>query len=185
MLRVQHGSPEYNYLLLGRMLEKVAERPYADILVRQIAGRLGLARTYFAESGTARTLEAASYQWTPEGWRATAASDPTAGGGASGIISNAGDLVVFMDALFAGKVVSPHSLESMRGDDGSAGIGLLRTTVAGITAFCARGGIDSFEAAACHFPDHKTSIAWTGNASGVPLDQILDETVRILFRRAR
>ena len=185
MLRSHDEPADRNYLLLGRMLEKVAERPFADILVRQIAGKLGLARTYFAGAGTARTLEAASYHWTPEGWRADPGADPAVTGGASGIVSNAADLVIFMDALFAERLVTAHSLASMRGDDGNPGIGMEPATIAEVSAFCARGGFESFEAAVCHFPERKISIAWTGNASRVPLDQLLDETARIVFKRGK
>jgi CubicO group peptidase (beta-lactamase class C family) len=184
MLRSRGGSSGYNYLLLGRMLEKVADRPLADILVQHIAGKFGLARTHMAGFGMARTFEAASYHWTTEGWRSDPAADQT-GGGASGIVSNASDLVVFMDALFAGKVVTPHSLASMRGDDGGPGIAMQPATIAGIAAFCARGAIESFESAVCHFPERRISIAWTGNASRVPLDQILEEAVRLVVRRAK
>ena len=185
MLRSQGESSAYNYLLLGRMLEKVAERPLADILVRQIAGKLGLARTYFAGSGLAKTLEAASYHWTADGWQPDPGADPGTGGGARGIVSNASDLVIFMDALFAGKVVTPHSLASMRGEDGGLGIGMQPATIAGFAAFCARGAIESFASVVCHFPDRRMSIAWTGNAARVPLDQIFEEAAGLAVRRAR
>lgn len=174
-----------NYLLIGYMLEKVDGRPYDEILVRQILGKLGLVRTYFAGAGTARSLESQSYRWTPEGWHPDTESDATVDGGARGVVSNANDLAVYLDALFAGRVVTPHSLATMRGEDGNPGIGLKAVEVAGEAGFGERGAIESFTAFAYHFPARKISIAWTSNASRVPLDRILDETARIVFKGGR
>jgi hypothetical protein len=58
-------------------------------------------------------------------------------------------------------------------------------TIAGLAAFCARGAIESFASVVCHFPDRRLSIAWTGNACRVPLDQFFEEAVRLVVRRAR
>ena len=45
-----------NYLLLGYILEKVHGRSYDDLILRNIAGKLGLSRTYFAGTSSS-TLE--------------------------------------------------------------------------------------------------------------------------------
>ncbi len=174
-----------NYLLIGYMLEKVDEHSYDDVLARRILGKLGLVRTYFAGTGAAKSLESESYRWTEEGWQPEIENDPTVDGGARGIVSNANDLAVYLDALFAGRVVTPHSLARMRGEDGDPGLGLGTVEVDGVTGFGERGAIESFTAFAYHFPDRKISIAWTGNASRMPLDQILDETARIVFKRGK
>jgi CubicO group peptidase (beta-lactamase class C family) len=178
-------ATDTNYLLIGYMLEKVDDRPYADILVRQIAGRLGLVRTYFAGTGIAKTLESESYRWTQEGWRQEARRDPSLDGGARGIVSNANDLVMFMDALFAGKIVTPHSLATMRGEEGNPPIALMPVEVAGVSGVGERGSIEAFDAFVYHFPDRRISIAWTGNASRIPVDQILEESARIIFKRGK
>ncbi len=169
-----------NYLLAGYVIEKVRERSYDEILLRQIAGKLGLARTYYAGTGAPVSLEAVSYQWTPEGWRPLTDTDPSVDGGARGVVSNANDLVAFMDALFAGKVVSKYSLGNMRGEDGAPGMGLRPVEVGGHSGFGESGRIEAFDAAVYHFPGEKISIAWTGNASRVPMDQILDDVMKLI-----
>jgi D-alanyl-D-alanine carboxypeptidase len=169
-----------NYLLLGYVLEKIHERSYDDILRREIANKLGLARTYVAGTGGSTTLEAISYQWTPEGWRAAPANDPSVDGAASGLVSNATDLVAFMDALFAGKVVTMYNLGAMRGDEDARPIGLRPTEISGHAGYGEQGSTAAFEAAVYHFPDQKISIAWTGNGSQVPVDQILGEVMKLI-----
>jgi CubicO group peptidase (beta-lactamase class C family) len=169
-----------NYLLLGYVLEKVYERSYDDILRRQIANKLGLVRTYYAGTAGATTLEAISYRWTPEGWRREPENDPSVDGGASGLVSNATDLVTFLDAMFAGKVVTPYNLGAMRGEDGAPPIGLRPAEISGHAGFGETGTTAAFEAAVFHFPAEKISIAWTGNASRVPVDQILGEVLKLI-----
>ena len=174
-----------NYLLLGYVLEKIYERSYDDIVRRQITSKLGLVRTYYAGTGGSSTLESISYQATPDGWRAEVDRDPSIDGGAGGMVSNATDLVTFMDAVFTGKLVTPYSLESMRDQSGGSGIGLWPRTLAGNSALGESGNIGSFNACVYHFPDKKISIAWTSNASRVPMDEILEEALRLIFEKGR
>jgi D-alanyl-D-alanine carboxypeptidase len=170
-----------NYLLLGYVLEKVTESSYDDILRKQIASRLGIARTYFAGTGGATTLEAVSYTWTGDGWRAAPDDDPSVAGGASGLISNAGDLVTFTDALMAGKVVSPYNVGAMRDDDNNGfGIGVRRLQVAGTTCLGERAHLAAWDAFVCHFPAQRITIAWTGNAARAPIDPLLEEVARLV-----
>lgn len=174
-----------NYLLLGYVLEKVYERSYDDIVRRQIASKLGLVRTYYSGTGSANTLESISYQATPAGWRAEVDTDPSVVGGDGGMVSNAGDLVLFMDALFAGTLVSAYSLESMREQGGGSGIGFWPVEIAGNSGVGARGEIESFHACVYHFPEKKLSIAWTSNASRLPMDEVVGETLRLIFEKGR
>ena len=65
--RVEYNDS--NYLLLGYILEKVHGRSYDDLILRNIAGKLGLSRTYFA--GPAAPHSRAVPTCTPRlaGWR--------------------------------------------------------------------------------------------------------------------
>jgi D-alanyl-D-alanine carboxypeptidase len=174
-----------NYLLLGYVVEKVYERSYDEVVRQRVASKLGLARTYYAGTGIARTLESTSYQWTPQGWRPEVDTDPSIDGGSGGMVSNAGDLATFMDALFAGKLVTAHSLESMLDQTGGSGIGLWPVQIAGVTGFGERGAEESYRACVYHFPDRKISLAWTSNASRISMDEILEEVVRLIYRTGR
>jgi D-alanyl-D-alanine carboxypeptidase len=180
-------ASDTNYLLLGYVIEKVTGRSYDEVLRQRITGKLGLARTYQAGAGGVTTLEAASYAWMSDGWRAVPDDDPSVGGGASSLVSNAGDLVTFVDALFAGHVVSNYNVGAMRDDDATGfGIGLRRLELAGTPCFGERGHVAAYDAFVCHFPAQRVTIAWTGNAAHVPVDAMLEEVARLTkLRRAR
>jgi len=182
MLNRSGLTEDSNYLLLGWMLEKVHDKSYANIVAQRITAKLGLVRTYYKGAGGSTTLESASYHWTPQGWSADPAADKSMVGGAGGMVSNAGDLVSFMDGLLAGRVVSPQSFATMQGEDGNAGFGMRAASIGGVPAIGERGTVESFEAAVYHFPAQRLTVAWTGNASRMPLDDILGEVVRILTR---
>ncbi len=68
-----------NYLLLGYVLEKVQGRSYDDLVLRHIAGKLGLSRTYFAGTSSS-TLESLPYLHTSSGWVAQPQTDPSVAG---------------------------------------------------------------------------------------------------------
>ena len=170
-----------NYLLLGYVLEKVQGRSYDEILRRGI-DKLGLARTYFA--GTQRsTLESIAYRESPEGWIAIEASDPTVLGGAAGVVSNAGDLAQFMDALFAEKLVSAQSLATLRGAEANPRVALQSLEIAGQAAEGLQGDADGFSAAVYHFPARQLSISFTGNASAMPAQEIIGQALTTVIRR--
>jgi D-alanyl-D-alanine carboxypeptidase len=175
----EHGGPadDANYLLLVRVLEKVRERPFDEILQLGITRKLGLARTYVEGSGMASTLESLSYEWH-EGWKAAA---PGAAASAGAMMSNAGDLAAFMDALFASRVVTVYNLGNMSEQQ----IGMRSLDLAGRHCVGERGRVAAFDTYVCHFPEARISIAWTGNAARLPVDRILDEAARLVFERGR
>ncbi len=179
--RVEYSGS--NYLLLGYLVETVRDRPCEALIRQQIAEKLGLARTYMAGAGRSSSLEAMGYLPSAAGWAPQPQTDPSVAGAAAGMYSNAADLVRFIDALFAGKLVSEQSLASMRGEDGEPGLGLPRQEIAGQTGFGQAASADGFAAAVYHFPDRNISIAITSNATDIPIGTILTEAVNSLYLR--
>jgi D-alanyl-D-alanine carboxypeptidase len=180
--RVEYNNS--NYLLLGYILEKIYERSYDEILQRQIAAKLGLSRTYYAGGGIAG-LESVSYVFTPGGWVAQTPTDPGIHGGAGGIVATPADLVRLIDALFARKIVTAQSLDTMRNQEGGSGMGLWPYTVAGQTGFGHGGNIEAFRSCVYHFPDSGISISYASNASLLSMDEIVDESLSLVFERGR
>ena len=168
-----------NSLLLGYVLQKVRNRTYEDMLAQSIA-RLGIARTHFADA-KGSSLEAFAYQSTPTGWAAVPPSDPSVLGGAGGVVSNAGDLVQVMDALFADKLVSAQSLETMSNPD--APIVLQTRAIAGASGVGLQGGVDGFSAAVYYFPDRRLAFAMTSNGAAVPFDTLVDQVLTAILQR--
>jgi CubicO group peptidase (beta-lactamase class C family) len=180
--RVERSSS--NYLLLGYVLEKIYEREFGDILQKQITGKLGLARTNLAGQGVA-SLESTSYLRSPRGWVAQLETNRTVLDGAAGLVSTPTDLVTFIDALFTGKLLTAHSLESMRNQDGGSGIGLWPYQAAGQAGYGHSGDLDGFQACVYYFPEKKIAISYASNAATLPLDDIVRESLSLIFERGR
>jgi CubicO group peptidase (beta-lactamase class C family) len=167
-----------NYLLLGYILEKVYNKPYAEIVRQRISGKVPLTRTEFGnEFGGALV----SYEKTPQGWKAVPSTDPALHGGAGALTSTPTDLVRFIDALFAGHVVSKQSLASMRDQSVGTGLGLWSYDVAGKTGYGHGGAIESFRACVFHFPEQKISIAYATNAPVLSMSELVDEVLALVF----
>jgi hypothetical protein len=122
-----------------------------------------------------------SYEKTPSGWRAVASTDAALHGGAGSLTSTPTDLVRFIDALIAGRVVSQQSLASMRDQRVGTGLGLWEYTVAGKTGLGHGGAIESFRACVFHFPELKISIAYATNAPLLSMSEIVDEVLALVF----
>lgn len=193
--RIEQSAPDFpprqryeysstNYLLLSYVLQKVYDKPYAELVRTRITDKLGLARTYYGQRMAASRHEALPYHWKPGGWVPETETDPDLHLGAGGMVSSPGDLVRFIDALFAGKIVSPTSLESLRGVDGYA-LGLPPLDLAGRKAYGHSGRIDEYRAYVYHFPDSGISVSYAANASVLPPDELVDEVVALVFDRAR
>jgi len=180
--RVEYNNS--NYLLLGFVLEKIYERSFDEILQRQITSKLGLARTNYIGGGI-KSLESMSYRFSPAGWAAQTPTDPSIHGGAGGLISTPADLVIFIDALFTGKLLTGHSLASMRSQEGGSGMGLWPYAVAGQKGYGHGGSIEGFRACVYYFPEKKLAISYATNASIVSMDEIVDETLSLVFERGR
>jgi CubicO group peptidase (beta-lactamase class C family) len=178
--RVEYNNS--NYLLLGYILEKIYNQPYGAIVEKHIVDKVPLTRTQFGEA-PARAL--ISYEKTPQGWKAVPSTDAALHGGAGSLTSTPTDLVRFVDALFAGRVVSQQSLASMRDQRAGTGLGLWAYTVAGQTGLGHGGAIESFRACLFHFPEQKISIAYATNAPVLSMSEIVDEVLAIVFDARR
>jgi D-alanyl-D-alanine carboxypeptidase len=172
-----------NYLLLGYILEKVYEKRYSDLARWKIFDKFGLSRTYYPEPGRRSQLESVSYARGADGWQPDPPLDLDLYGGAGALVSTPLDLVRFLDLLFDGKVVTPQSLATMRGNEEDPGAGLLEWQGAGRTGYGQSGHIEHHAAWVWHSPETKVSIAFTTNATTIPMETIADEVLAIIYTR--
>jgi hypothetical protein len=86
-----------------------------------------------------------------------------------------------MDAIVAGKIVTPHNAAAMR--DG--GLGVRNVDVAGLAGFGARGDAGSFAARVYRFPEKTLTLAWTSNGSRVAVDDVIEEVLRLVVEKRR
>ncbi|MFN8102884.1 MAG: serine hydrolase domain-containing protein [Acidimicrobiia bacterium] len=148
-----------NYILLGRILEKVTGRSYARNLRARIAGPLGLAHTRLPATGDDPFMPAWSNLFglfpilLPTTIVASYNSASSAAWSAGGIVTTTRDLVRFHEAVETGELVSPRAFEEMHttfvedpahpGRDGY-GLGLSRSTLGSHTTWGHDGGIPGF-----------------------------------------
>lgn len=154
-----------NYILLGYILESIENENYKTILKKRITDKLQLKNTYYGDVINPKNNECLSYYYEEDASLHEAnqahLSNP---GGAGAIVSNPGDLVVFMDALFNNKLMSKKSFEKMTTINGEYGSGIMSAEKNGQTIFAHNGSIDSFKSMVMYIPATKTAIAFTANA---------------------
>jgi CubicO group peptidase (beta-lactamase class C family) len=167
-----------NYFVLGRLVELVANQPYADYLRDQVLARAGLTATGVCGPETA----GAHPSVTNAGVLVAGATlDVTFFGGAGAICSNVPDLLRWQDALFGGKVLSPSSLAVMTTAgtlaDGTAisyAAGLIPDRVVAHRRIWHNGAIPrEYESQLAWYPDDRLQIVLLTNTFQMPPGQTL------------
>ena len=163
------GKPAYsnsNYVLLTQILEKLYGKSYAQLLDDKIIKPLKLENTYYGSKIGTQPNEALSYSFVGK-WEKMPETDMSIPLGAGAIVSNTTDLVKFIDALFAGKVVSPASLEEMKTVTDEYGLGLFTFKFPDNDAIGHTGGIDGFSSMLAHIPKSNLSVAQLSNGKNI------------------
>jgi D-alanyl-D-alanine carboxypeptidase len=145
-----------NYLLLGFILEAVTGKTYQEELNRRIIAKIGLKATHYGRPESSANL-AISYQFLTDKWIKTQPewnTDWTQAAG--GISSTAGDVALFYEALFGGKLVSATSLAQMKEMKEGYGLGLVAVPFGNRWFYGHTGGIESFSSIAGYNPEDKT-----------------------------
>jgi len=174
-----------NFVLLGYILEKIYKRPYAEILIEKVTTKAGLKNTYYGGKINVKEHESYSYKFMDK-WVISEETNIDNAAGAGGIVSTPGDLVKFIDALFAGKLVNAKSLEQMKTSEGSIyyGMGMLPYHFGKALGYGHNGAIDEFEASLAYFPDNKVAICYCGNGVVYTVNDILLGAMSIYYDSA-
>lgn len=150
-----------NFVLLTYILEKVNKKPYAELIKENIASPLKLENTYVGKAPERE--EAKSYQYTEDKWVFEPYTDMSIPVGAGAIVSTTEDLVVFIEGLFAGKIISQKSLELMKEIKDGYGRGMFEYPYGEKKSFGHTGGIDGFRSMLGYFPTEKVTIVTLSN----------------------
>ncbi|WKS95977.1 serine hydrolase domain-containing protein [Riemerella columbina] len=160
-----------NYVLLSYILEKVMQKPYADLLREYIVQPLGLKNTAVFKSINPVENECLSYQWN-DGWNLesqTASSVPV---GAGNIMSTPTDLVKFTEALFTGKLIKPEHLNLMKTIKDGYGMGLFQFPFMDKKLYGHTGGIDGFHSVFSYDEHNKIAYAMVLNGLNYDMNAI-------------
>ena len=153
-----------NYILLSFILEDVYKTTYGEILTQKITKPLKLKSTYLGGKISVENNESYSYSLSGK-WEKEKDTDMSIPLGAGAIVSNPTDLNLFIENLFAGKIVSAENLNLMKTIKDKFGMGMLEFPYFERKSYGHTGGIDGFRSVLSYFPNEKLALAITSNGA--------------------
>jgi D-alanyl-D-alanine carboxypeptidase len=174
-----------NYILLGMIITAIEEKPFYEVFEDKIFTLLNLSSTRFAATdpvpdgiirgyvdfySNLNVINATYYS----GWDYYTAD--------GGLISNANDLNIFMNALFNGEIISKTSLDEMltwqKPKDADPeffplwyGLGIFKMETPWGNAFFHSGDAIGYYACMAYFPERSTTICWAVNGNYGKIDE--------------
>ena len=153
-----------NYVLLSYILEKKYKKKYSEILNSKIIKPLGLKNTYFGSKTNIQNNECYSYHYENK-WIKENETDTSIPMGAGAIVSNPTDLIIFVEKLFAKKIINQNSLNQMKTIKDDFGMGIFQIPFYDKKGFGHTGVIDGFSSVLSYFPENKLAIALNSNGN--------------------
>lgn len=144
-----------NYLLLGRMLEKLEGAPLGEVLRLRVFAPAGMEQTALLGPGLPPAAMPAGYElWDDGGW-GPAPPQGVPGHGAAGAVSTLDDLARFWSALLGGRLLPPALVQRAFTpfDEDGRGLGWAPTTFLGHRVVQQEGVFAGFSAALVALPD--------------------------------
>ena len=190
---ISAGKPEFepgtrteysnsNFVLLGYIAEEICNKPYGEVLQERICSRIGLEDTYYGGKTDVARNESYSYHFV-SGWDQQPETDMSIPHGAGAIVSTSSDLVRFIEALFAGRLISESSLNKMKTITDGLGMGLQQFPYDTKLVYGHGGAIDGFNSILCFFPEDKLAIAYCSNGTVYSINDILLAALSIYFNK--
>ena len=173
-----------NYVLLSFILEKIYKKSYKELLTATIIKPLGLKNTYFGGKIAVQNNECFSYTFEDK-WQKENETDMSIPMGAGAIVSNPTDLVVFIENLFANKIISQNSLEQMKAIKDNYGMGIFQIPFYEKQGFGHTGGIDGFGSVLSYFPENKLAIALLSNGRIYENNNVMIGVLSIYFNKIK
>jgi D-alanyl-D-alanine carboxypeptidase len=167
--------------LLSYIIEKIDQLSYAEALEKRIIAKLGLTNTYYGKSTTIRRNESSSYKYADSTWKKEKETDLSIHGGAGSIVSTPGDLVVFIQQLFTGQLISRKSLVIMNTMIDGYGMGMFPYDFNSTKGYGHNGRIEEFYSAVRYYPEKKLAVCYITNGILYPRIDILNGILKICF----
>jgi hypothetical protein len=146
-----------NYILLGKIIEKVTNDTYQSQLEKKILRPLSLKNTYL-RTDKSDTKVATSY-YSDGKWHATQPEWNVGWAWSAGeIAATAEDVAVFFESLFEGNLVKPATLQQMMRMEEGYGIGLVMVPYYEKQFYGHTGKIENFMSLATYNPEDKTVL---------------------------
>ncbi|MBU7577703.1 MAG: beta-lactamase family protein [Flavihumibacter sp.] len=170
-----------NFLLLGYIIESISKKSYAEVLKNRISDPLQLKNTWFGTEANVKQTQAPSFKYNTGNWIPEKSTDLRIHGGAGAIISRPDDLIRFINALFANKLISQASLASMKTIVNEYGMGIFVNKYGSKKSYGHNGRIEEFYTAVWHYPKDSLSIAYCTNGIHYPRTDLIEGVLKICF----
>ncbi len=160
------------YLLLGEIVAKVSGKPFGTSLQEMFFGPLGMDDTGVYQNASPPPAAAAGYSMSAEAPAPALEWDMTWAGGAGALYSTVGDLFLWNEALFGGKVLKDSSFKAMispvklpDGVDGMEyGYGLMISELNRLPAIGHGGGLNGWSSDLVRLPQQNCTVVALANA---------------------
>jgi CubicO group peptidase (beta-lactamase class C family) len=170
------------YILLGLVIEKVSGMPYSDFLQENILAPLEMTETGTDHNRFILLKRAQGYNSGANGFMHAEDVPMTLPYAAGCLYSTVSDLLKWERALFAGKVLSPPSLQMMTTPkSGEYGMGLFIKDAAHHGVVTHNGTIDGFDASLNYYPDKQLTIVVLGNVQTSAPDKIAEQLGKVAY----
>lgn len=167
------------YILLGIVIEKASGVGYADYMQQHIFAPLGMTRSGYDVSKVVLPGRASGYGIEDGVWVNSDYISMTLPYAAGSLYSTVDDLLIWEEAFFGGKVVSPASLAAMFTDHGDGyGYGIGPDDLEGHKALRHSGGIPGFSTDMARFPDDGLTVIVLSNLETARSGRIVNELAR-------
>jgi len=155
------------YIILGYVIEKVSGTTYEQFVQENIFTPLGMKDSGYDSNSAIIARRAAGYSPTPNGPVHAGYIHMSIPHAAGALYSTTEDLLRWEQGLFAGKVISPASLQKMTTPFKSDyALGVMVQTKDGRKVVQHGGGIEGFNTFLAYYPGDKLTVAVLANING-------------------
>lgn len=160
------------YFLLGEIVAKVSGQSFAAYLDTEFFKPLGMNNTGIFDNSKPPQKMAFGYSLLEDKYQPALNWDMSWAGGCGAMYSTVGDLILWNEALYSGKVISKESLKnattpfksSLGANTGDYGYGLMIGKHRRIPIISHSGGLQGWTAELAYYPEQKCSVAVLTNA---------------------
>ena len=178
-----------NYVLLGRIVERITGKPAAKLIRNRFLGRLGLTDTFFQGQERIGKWAAKGYWLVTGGYKGwsdgtafrTNTSVATVANAAGAMVSSVRDVSTWQAALLRGDVLSPESLaEMLRFHPRSGyGLGMRVAWLDGQRGVGHGGSLRGYVSIMYRLPDPGIDVVVLTNRGNVSVQSLADALARI------
>lgn len=171
-----------NYVLLGKIIEIVSGKSYANFLQEKIFRPLKMKNTGLINRETLLIHEAEGYKWASDSFEVADYIRPLDGYSAGGMYSTTEDLLKWDRALYGEKLISKRSLETMFTPfKEHYGYGWFSEMKFNYKWINHSGHIEGFQSQLSRFPDEKIAIIILSNFDRTNIGSVTEDLAAIVF----